>query len=68
MLLSFGDLTVALGISKETIKTWRRKNGFPHPISRFFIRWRSKEVADWIGISEDELLQTLLWNKQRKQS
>jgi len=66
MLLSVNDLVVALGTSRETIWRWRKSGGFPQPIKRYknYLRWRSQDIADWLGIPEEELLRPLREQKQ----
>jgi predicted DNA-binding transcriptional regulator AlpA len=66
MLLTTDDLALFFEVTKPTISTWRDSGDFPKPYMcyRHFIRWRSADIAEWLGIPEEEFLQLLHEKKQ----
>jgi predicted DNA-binding transcriptional regulator AlpA len=61
MMLSSNDLAVAFGVTKETIRNWSKSGKFPKPFlyHKNSYRWRMKDIANWLGISEEEFLRLL---------
>lgn len=49
-LLSIGELSRLLGITKSTLYSWTSKNIIPHrKLSTRLIRFEETEVMDWLG-------------------
>jgi len=61
MLLTTNELVQVLRTTREALWRWRKSGLFPEPLRmhRRLIRWRSADIAKWLGISEEELLHEL---------
>ena len=61
MLLTQKDLVLLLRTSREALWRWRKTGLIPEPVRvhHRLVRWRSADIAEWLGMTEEELLQEL---------
>ena len=61
MLLTVRDLVLLLRTSREALWKWRKTGIVPEPIRPHprVLRWRSADIAEWLGMTEEELLHEL---------